>query len=158
MLFVLTLALAGPATPQTQSPLRWEAPDTCPDATWVIERFSELVPQGPAESFEARGKVEQKQGEFSLVWVVHTAAGENEQHRSDTDCKALATAYALSVALQVEPIIAREATERASEQSEAATRDPTARAASSASPRTPSPSACAASPSSPSGSRACRRC
>ncbi len=85
--------------------LEWQAPAECPDGEVLRARVVDLV--GPAAveqtSLGARARVRGKPGRWTLELTLVRAGGEDRRTLGDPDCRALAEAAALVLAVAIDP-------------------------------------------------------
>ncbi|MDF2697352.1 MAG: hypothetical protein K0S65_5735, partial [Labilithrix sp.] len=86
--------------------LRWEAAETCPEASFVVRRVAELVEGRPRPMTEvlATARIHRaRSGRFELALAVHTTNGDDERSIDAPSCSPLAEASAVVIALAMAP-------------------------------------------------------
>jgi hypothetical protein len=111
-LFVSMIA-AAPGGPDVE--LRWEAPPGCPDRSKIdadLARFLAHGAQRDPTPVEIDARVEKSGEKFVLTLAVRASAGAIEKTMRADDCKVLASAVALVVAVLLDPTAVVETVER----------------------------------------------
>lgn len=101
------IAAIGRAPAEAASPLRWSAPDECPDAVAVEERIVRLVGGAPAtDGVVLDARVTRLPDGRGHALTMRTGAGATAHERTVTaaTCDALADVAALVVAVTTEPV------------------------------------------------------
>lgn len=91
--------------PKSRYELSWDAPAQCPSVEQVRERVDELLVVAPAEGEAIAAEVQVVASEAGFVASLRLRSGEQEGLRElgDPDCRELAEALALIIALAVDP-------------------------------------------------------
>jgi hypothetical protein len=107
--------LASPPAAAPPVDLRWEAPRDCPDRSKIEADVARFLAHG-ARSEDAPvvidARVTKEGGRFVLALSVHASAGALDKTMRADDCKVLASAVALVVAVLLDPTAVVETVER----------------------------------------------
>jgi hypothetical protein len=114
---ILVAAVLGGPPAEAENPvqLRWDSPQGCPDRDAVlrqIERFVPLEHRRAAAPLHAEGHLVAGRHGWSLDLVVRGEGSHMERTLHGDDCKVLASAAALVIAVMVEPATVLEEVEK----------------------------------------------
>jgi hypothetical protein len=90
----------------TRVNLQWQAPPTCPDASFVKAQLRRDLEgsQAPGEAMEVRAVVERGEGdEWRALIRTQSSSGVSDRLLAARSCEALADATSLIVAMQIDP-------------------------------------------------------